>query len=231
MYFNGLVLLGKFTGLSPIFHGKIYGFRFRFSQQNQSKKMYCSILTGGMIWKRIHLNIHINFRRLLPVPDLYISMIYIYISYIYIIFLNKNLKLVSTPMGASRYSHHCLTTSTATSEACTTGNFESDPQINRPKQCLCQARGQGLTESGARGFSRSFAIQWLGGSDLELPRVSQAHTSSVGQWETSKQSWIWSGDGDPDDISLFFSEKNAGSLKLLRFIMISRLWWPWVLLN
>lgn len=23
--------------------------------------------------------------------------------------------------------------------ACTTGNFESDPQINRPKQCLCQA--------------------------------------------------------------------------------------------
>ena len=100
MYFNGLVLLGKFTGLSPIFHGKIYGFRFRFSQQNQSKKMYCSILTGGMIWKRIHLNIHINFRRLLPVPDLYISMIYIYIYiYIYIIFLNKNLKLVSTPMG------------------------------------------------------------------------------------------------------------------------------------
>ena len=46
---NGLVLLGKFTGLSPIFHGKIYGFRFRFSQLNQSKKMYCSILTGGMI--------------------------------------------------------------------------------------------------------------------------------------------------------------------------------------
>ena len=133
--------------------------------------------------------------------------IYIYIIYIYH-FLNKNLKLVSTPMGASRYSHHCLTTSTATSEACTTGNFESDPQINRPKQCLCQARGQGLTESGARGFSRSFAIQWLGGSDLELPRVSQAHTSSVGQWETSKQSWIWSGDGDPDDISLFFSEKK-----------------------
>ena len=27
---------GKFTGLSPIFHGKIYGFRLRFSQQNQS---------------------------------------------------------------------------------------------------------------------------------------------------------------------------------------------------
>ena len=79
MYFNGLVLLGKFTGLSPIFHGKIYGFRFRFSQLNQSKKMYCSILTGGMIWKRIHLNIHINFRRLLPVPDLYI---YIYIYHI-----------------------------------------------------------------------------------------------------------------------------------------------------
>ena len=24
-------------------------------------------------------------------------------------------------------------------EACGTGSFESDPQINRPKQCLCQA--------------------------------------------------------------------------------------------
>ena len=68
--------VGKIYWFKPIFHGKIYGFRFRFSQLNQSKKMYCSILTGGMIWKRIHLNIHINFRRLLPVPDLYI-----YISY------------------------------------------------------------------------------------------------------------------------------------------------------
>ena len=33
---NGLVFTGKFKPENPIFTGKIHGFRFRFSQQNQS---------------------------------------------------------------------------------------------------------------------------------------------------------------------------------------------------
>ena len=50
--------------------------------------------------------------------------------------------LLSVFFRISYYSVSGLTGVSTVAKACSTGSFESDPQINRPKQCLCQAEGE-----------------------------------------------------------------------------------------